>query len=402
MHTILRNKLLLVTYALTFLYALHYAIPIYATSSFLNQYFRAPIVSALYVVASVCALLASMSIAKSIRRFHTYPFTFFLVIAEIITTVTFAFTKDPYVIAIFFIIHFILQVLLYVLLNVFIEGFSKHAETGSIRGLFLALFNLGVLISPLIGGLLLSKFSFQALYLVASLTLVPFLYFLHAYLQHIKEPAYHSIDIWRAVRDVLGNRTLKVVFITEVLVQSFYSVMVIYSPLYLTSIGIPLTTYMSYILPIALIPLVLLPFELGFLADTKISGKTILLTGIGLLIITLFLCVIVRTTDPRIWTLILIVSRIGASCVETMSFTFYFKKVGPEDASLTALFSNAYGLGTIFVGSAIFLISPFLVNRPQLVFVVLGCILLWSMTLVLSLKDIPHHKRDEHLSGGTH
>jgi hypothetical protein len=85
-----------------------------------------------------------------------------------------------------------------------------------------------------------------------------------------------------------------------------------------------------------------------------------------------------------------------------MSFTFYFKKVGPEDASLTALFSNAYGLGTIFVGSAIFLISPFLVNRPQLVFVVLGCILLWSMTLVLSLKDIPHHKRDEHLSGGTH
>jgi Na+/melibiose symporter-like transporter len=245
--------------------------------------------------------------------------------------------------------------------------------------------------SPLIGGLILSTFSFKVLYIVASLTLIPFLYFLHRYLEHIREPAYHSIDIWGALHQVFKNKTLRVVITTEVLVQSFYSVMVIYSPIYLATIGVPLTTYMSYILPIALIPLVVLPFEIGFLAESKFSGKSILLFGLGLLVITTFLCVIVRTPDPRVWTLIFVISRIGAACVETMSFAFYFKKVGPEDASLTALFSNAYGIATIIVGTGIFLISPLLVERPQLVFVVLGLVLLWSMSLVIPLKEINHH-----------
>lgn len=390
MHAILRNKLLLVTYALTMLYALHYAIPIYATSSFLHSFFDSSLVSALYVIASICALFASMSIAKSIRKFHTYPFTFGLVIAEIITTILFSITENLYMISIFFIIHFALQVLLYVCLNVFIESFSKHAGIGSIRGLFLAIFNLGILISPLIGGYILSQSSFKVLYIVASLMLVPFLFFLHKYLSHLKEPAYHSIDIRGAIREVMRNRVLKAVFITEIVVQSFYSVMVIYSPLYLATVGIPLTTYMSYILPIALIPLVILPFELGLLADTKFSGKTILLTGLGILALTAFLCVVLTTTDARIWALLFFISRIGASCVETMSFTFYFKKIGPEDASLTALFSNAYGIGTILVGSGIFLLSPFLVERPQLVFIVLGCVILWSISLVMPIRDIPH------------
>ena len=84
MHAIIKNKLLLVTYMLTMLFALHYAIPLYATSSFLHIYFDSADVSALYVVASIITLIASLLISKSIRRFHTYGFTFFLVIAEIV------------------------------------------------------------------------------------------------------------------------------------------------------------------------------------------------------------------------------------------------------------------------------------------------------------------------------
>ncbi|MFA5132033.1 MAG: MFS transporter [Candidatus Paceibacterota bacterium] len=387
MHAITRNKLLVVTYMLTILYALHYGIPLYATSSYLHQYFSASWVSALYMIGSVISLWASMSVTQRIKKFHSYKFTASLAIAEILITILFALSSNMYLIALFFIVHFTLQALLYVSLNVFIESFSNHAETGSIRGLFLALLNMGILISPLIGGTILANGSFQMLYIVASLTLVPFLFFLHKYLQHVKEPAYHTIDMAGALKLGWQNKNLRAALVSILIVQCFYAVMVIYSPIYLATIGISLPTYLSFIIPLALIPLVLLPYELGMLADTKLGEKELLIIGLLILAVTTLLCVVVTSPDPRVWVFLLLISRIGAACVETMAFTYYFKKVGPEDASLTALFSNAYAVATIIVGAVGVAVAPLLVTRPQLMFVILGCAILWSISYVLPMKD---------------
>lgn len=386
MPTILRNKMLLVTYMLTLLYALHYAIPLYATSSFLHTYFNSAYVSGLFVIASICTLLASLTIAKSIRRFHTYPFTFFLVLAEIFATIMFAITENLFIIGIFFIIHFVLQSFLFICINIFIESFSKHNQIGSIRGLFLAILSMGYLVAPLIGGIVLSNSSFKILYIVASLVLVPFLYFMHRYLKHIKEPAYTSVNIFSALRTVLSNANLKAIFITQLTVEAFYSVMVIYSPLYLATIGIPLTTYLSYILPIALIPLVILPYEIGFFLDNRYNQKNILISGLLIMVVTTFLCVIVQSPDPRIWAVLLLVSRIGTSLVETMAYTYFFRKIGPEDASLTALFMNIRGVSIILVGSIGFIFAPLLIERPQLMFVILGLIILWGLSHAVKIK----------------
>jgi MFS family permease len=372
---------------LTILYALHYAIPLYATSSFLHKYFSSAYVSLLYVVASIVTLLGSLLISKSIRRFHTYGFTFFLVIAEIIATIIFALTDNLFVIGLFFIIHTLLQAFLYICLNIFIESFSKHAETGSIRGLFLAILSLGYIISPVIGGAILDHYSFQVLYIIASLTLVPFLYFLHRYLVHIKEPAYTSVDIFGALRKVLKNKNLTSVFIVDLLVESFYGVMIIYSPMYLATLGIPLTLYMSYILPIALIPLVALPYELGFLADSKHGEKNIILVGLLIMTITTFLCVIITSSNPLIWAILLFMSRVGTSLAETLAHTYFFKRIGPEDSSLTALFMNLRGIATILVGAVGFAVAPLLVTRPQLMFIILGCVILWGISNVLRMKE---------------
>lgn len=387
MHSILRNKLLLVTYMMTMLYALHYAIPLYATSSYLHNYFNSSIVSATYVIGSLLALVASISIAKSIKKFHTYQFTFGVAIAEIVVVTLFGHTENFYLLPIFFIIHFVLQTLLYICLNVFIESFSSHAKVGSIRGLFLAILNLGILISPMIGGLILSVSSFATLYTVAALTLIPYLFLLHKYLNHIKEPAYHEVNLLDAARNVLRNKNLRAALIGEFIVQAFYATMVIYSPLYLTVIGVPLTSYLTIILPIALVPLVILPYELGYLADKKFGEKEMLIIGLLILTVTTFGCILITTPDIRVWTLLFLVSRIGASFVETMSFSYYFKKVDQQDPSLTALFVNMHGTATFVVGVVGVIVAPFLVTRPQLMFVILGCAIVWSISYALPMKD---------------
>ena len=163
--------------------------------------------------------------------------------------------------------------------------------------------------------------------------------------------------------------------------------MIIYSPLYLATIGINLTVYLTVIIPFALIPLVVLPYELGYLADKKYGEKELLIAGLLILAVTTFLVVIVRSPNVAVWIVILLSSRIGAACVETMAFAYYFKKVGPEDASLTALFTNTLSFATISVGALGILIAPFLVERPQLIFIILGCAILWSVWYVAPMRD---------------
>ncbi len=387
MQSLTRNKLLLATFLMTILYAFHYGIPLYATSTYLHVYFGSTTISALYVVASFLTLLASIHIAKYIKRFHTYNFTLGLVLAEILVMLAFAMTSNPFFIGLFFVIHFCLQTILYICINVFVETFSKHAETGSVRGIFLVLLNLGIVISPIIGGIVLSRGSFAALYLVATAFLLPFIYFLHQYMRHIKEPAYHRIDMVSAFMGAWRNRDLKGALIAALTLECFYAVMVIYSPMYLASIGIPLIIYLSVILPFALLPFVVLPYELGWLADTKIGEKELLVLGLIIVAISLFLMVIITTPNIFVWIALFVFSRIGAACVETMAYTYYFKKVKAEDASLTALFSNMRSLAMIIIGVLGFFISPLLVVYPQIIFIILGCATLVSILYIIPIRD---------------
>lgn len=372
---------------MTFLYAMHYAIPVYATSSYLHKFFASSTVSAVYMVGSFFALLASVQIAKSIKKYHTYRFTMGVAILEMIVVALFGLTENTYLLPALFVAHFALQALLFVSLNVFMESFSAHANVGSIRGLFLAVLHIGILISPVIGGYILSVSSFAVLYVVSALMLIPYLFLVHHYLGHIKDPAYHTINLIDALRKALHNKNIRGAVIAKFLVECFYAVMVIYSPIYLTTLGIPLTMYLGFIIPVALIPLVILPYELGYLADTKYGEKEMLLIGLLILTVTAFICVLLTTSSVLMWALVLLISRIGASLVDTMAFTYYFKKIGPEDPSFTALFVNMYSMAIITTGAVGVMISPFLVERPQLMFVVLGCALAWGVTVVLPMKD---------------
>ena len=229
--------------------------------------------------------------------------------------------------------------------------------------------------------------SFSTLYTVAASMLIPYLFFLHKYLKHMREPAYHQVNLFGAAKLAFNNKNLRAAIIGELAVSCFYATMVIYSPLYLTSIGVPLTDYMMIILPFALIPLVVLPYELGYLADKKFGEKEMLIIGLLILTVTTLLFAVITTTTLWVWVLLLIVSRIGASFVETMSFSYYFKKVGAEDPSLTALFINMQGTGMLVVGTVGVLVAPFLGERPQLMFIILGCAILWSISYVLPMKD---------------
>jgi MFS family permease len=130
-----------------------------------------------------------------------------------------------------------------------------------------------------------------------------------------------------------------------------------------------------------------MPYELGILADTKFGEKEILI--IGLVIMSIMTMVVAITTTKSIlaWIIILTLSRIGAACVETMAFSYYFKKISNKDIGLIAVFTNIRSLAVIAVPVVGLIISPLTVTYPGLIFVLLSVMLLYGAIRVFPIKD---------------
>jgi MFS family permease len=371
---------------MTLLYAFHYGLPLYASSTYLGLTFKSSNVSLIYAVSSFITLLVSLHIAKYIRRFHTYRFTQAVVIAEILVTLGLALTHSAFFIALFFITHFVLTILIYISLNTFVEAFSPHHEVGMIRGMFLTVLNLGILISPFFGGEILARGGYQTLYIVAACVLIPFIFFLHRFMHQIPDPHYTKVEIFEAFNRARKDRDLGPILLALFILECFYGVMTIYSPLYLVSIGIPLPVYLTAILPVALLPLVILPYELGILADTKLGEKELLISGLLLMAIMTMVMALVTSSSILLWIVILTLSRVGASLVETMTFSYYFKKIGSKDIGLISVFTNIRSIAIIVVPLVGILISPLVVTYPGLMFVLLSIMLLYA-----ALRTVPVH-----------
>jgi len=87
-----------------------------------------------------------------------------------------------------------------------------------------------------------------------------------------------------------------------------------------------------------LIPFVLFEIPFGYLADKILGEKEIMVTGFiitGCATIALF---IFGEKSLIIMAGILFISRIGASAIESMSETYFFKKVSGSDTNIISFF----------------------------------------------------------------
>ncbi len=389
MEMIKTHKALFATLLLTVLYALHYGLPLYATSTFLKSVgFSTPFVSLLYGLSSLLTLIFSNHIAKYLKTYHSYQFTFAIVLAKIMATIAMVTTQSSYLIAVFFVIHFVLNSIIFVLLNIFVENFTPKHKTGIVRGLFLTLFNVCIMVSPLLGGLILQSGGFKMLYISSSLLLIPGFYLLHHYLREMKDEGFESHSLMQALRKILRNKDLRGAVWAQLALNAFYIVMVIYTPLYVIDmLHISLVTYLTVLAPIVLIPLVLLPYELGYLADEKYGEKEFMILGLSILGICSFLLGVIHFTSLLSVIVVLFISRIGAALVETMAYTYYYQKISKADPAMTNLFTNITVFASCVVPLFLFLIAPLLYIHEGLVFILLSLFAFSVIQSVLHMKD---------------
>ena len=162
--------------------------------------------------------------------------------------------------------------------------------------------------------------------------------------------------------------------------------MIIYTPIYLHEYMMFPWDKIGIIFGIMLLPFVVLDYPLGKLSD-KIGEKKMLLIGFVIIALSTLVIPLIKTNTLLVWSLVLLLTRIGAATIETMSESYFFKYVDVENAEAISFFRNTNPLSFI-LGPA--LAIPVLLYTPsfEYIFFVLGSILILGFWITLRLRDV--------------
>jgi MFS family permease len=124
---------------------------------------------------------------------------------------------------------------------------------------------------------------------------------------------------------------------------------------------------------------------LGYIADKYIGEKEILVTGFIILAGSTALMSFVDSNSFWIWALVLFMTRVGASMIEIMTETYFFKKITSTDVSIIGAFRMTrpfiYTLSPLLGSLLLFVIDS------KYLFLLLGIFMLYGIRHALILHD---------------
>lgn len=386
------KKTFYVIYIASFLNAFHFALPLYIESSYLKGVISDIVsqpekyIGFVYSIAFFITFIIFINISKILRKLSNFRLAFILVIVEIFMLLSLAFIDSPIWNIAFFIIHLIVAGIIYFSIDLFLESFSNDGETGTIRGIYLTIMSISSLIAPFIAGLILVDGDFWKLFLASAVLMLPVLLILFIRFRNFKDPEYINISFINGLKEIISRKNIFNIMYSSFLLRLFYVLMVVYIPIYLhNNMDIDYSIIVGVIMPIALIPFILFQFILGKIADEVLGEKEILVAGFIITALTVGIIPFVDSTNALVWAAILFGTRVGASFIETMSETYFFKKINAGEAHLIGYFRNlrpvAYVVGPL-IASITMIFLPF-----EYIFLVLALILLTGIISSMKIKD---------------
>jgi len=374
-----------VMYILTFFLALTISFPAYINSTFLEQY--TPMVGILYTVGAAFTLVFLINMPRILRRFGNFRTTIALLVIQSALLLTLAFSRNVFFLIGAFISYLTILSMLRYNLDIFVESYSQDADTGGIRGAYLTVTSLAWVLSPLAVGFILSDSQYWRIYIVAALFEIPIALLLYFKLRMFKDPEYEMFPLLETVRVLKKERDIVKILSTEFLLRFFYSWMVIYTPVYLhNEIGLAWRE-IGIIFTFMLLPFILLELPVGTLADKKWGEKEFLSIGIVITAISTGALAFVDSTSIIVWSALFFATRVGASMIEVMDETYFFKHIDGGDAALLSVFRNTRSVAYIISPIIATLLLPLFDNNYRYLFIVLGGIVFLGLLQSLTLKD---------------
>lgn len=368
----------------SFFFSLHMALLAYVNSSMLGEFASGSLISITYTLASILSLVFVSVAPRIINRFGNLKYTSGALIlsASLLYLIS---TKSGLSILPFFILYFSLNSVVLYGLDLFLEHYSIESKTGNIRGAYLTLGNIGWVSAPIISSALETRFGFSSIYILASfVVIITFLVITwgqRGFVDRVYKKS-HFLDGLHVLR---RNKPLRKITFLNFILQLYFVVMVIYSPVYLTSvIGFSWKT-LGIILSIMLLPFVIFPYPTGHLAD-KFGEKSLMYIGLTVMGTATILFANLSSSGVILYATVLFMTRAGASILETVCDSAFFKRVTDRDSSVIGVYRNmmpmAYTVGPSIAGLIFGLYSY------KILFTALGVIILIASFYSIRIKDI--------------
>ena len=381
-----KSSALTAVYLATFFYAIHYAITLYIESSFLSKFVPTGSVGLIFTSAAIMSIVMLFNLPPLLRRFGNYKLLLTAATIEAISLFLLAVLPIQEAVILFFITHLVFLNIIYFSLTIFLESFSNDETTGNSRGIFLSILSTAILAGPLIAGSLLNNGSYQKIFALSGLLILPVLFIIGKHLRDFTDHSYAGISFIETFTSIIREKNLRHVFIVQFLLQFFYGIMIIYTPIYLhTELGIPMSKILGVIMPIALLPFVIFPYIIGNLADKKYGEKEMMFIGFLILGIATASLTFIESNVVLVWAFALFLTRIGATFVETMAETYFFKQIDASGTHIISFFRN--------MNSFSYLISPVIASAflsifdYRFIFLGLGVLMLVGLRYSFILKD---------------
>jgi MFS family permease len=372
------------------LISFHIYLILYINSSFLGQFIDEQYVGFVYTALSILSAMLILKGPRIVGRIGNYNL---LLIAFTLETfailglgVTHKLTLTITAALLFFTLHRLAQPLIAYGLDVLLETYNKDEKsTGSLRGIYLTISNVALVISPSVVALLMSNNEYWKVYLLAALLSLPIPLLLMCYLGNFKEARYTEIFIRGSFRKILRSKDLRNIFCANIILRTFYAAVVIYIPLYLNRyIGFEWSE-LGLMFTIMLIPFIIFTLPVGRLADKKWGEKELMIIGFIIAGVTLITLPFIQTQSFIIWSAVLFMSRVGASLVEITTESFFFKHVKGKDTGTISIYRTASYIGYIIAPIIAFITLYF--TDIKYIFIVVGLLMLYGVFPSMRLKD---------------
>jgi len=379
-------------YILSFIFSLHIALSAYINSIFLTGIISEKYVGVLYTLASVVALILLSNSANILKNFGNRRLILTFLTFNMLSLVGLITSKNPYIIGASFIAFTATNTLVLFCIDIFIEHFSDPSKTGKTRGFYLTIINLAWMLSPLIASFMVTKEGgYKAIYLLAFVMVVLMTIGLVFSVKTFKDETYKRTPFLKTFKYLKTNRHMFAIVIISFLLQFFYAWMVVYTPIYLYEhlgfswgqIGIVFT--------IMLAPFVILGLPVGLLIDKyHFNKKSLLYIGFVIITISTITISFITSTNIIIWAIVLFITRVGASIIETTGEVYFFSHIKTEDAYLLGIYRDMNPIAYLIApmcATIVFFILPI-----KYLFIILGIIMTVGFYIIPKLK----HNHESH------
>lgn len=347
-----KRKIKLLSF-ISFLTGFSQAVIIYVISYYFKIASGTENVSFFYVMAYILIFVILINLHKLVRKWGKSRTLFFTLLAKIGVLTWLTLVGPSYWSIMLLGFYLILNSLEWTILDVILESFSCDHLSGRIRGLYLTILNLGYLFGPLLSVKILAAADFRGIFIFVLMINALVLILALLGLRKVNHQFGQKLGIKELIRKVLRRKDILKIYYISFVLEFFYALMVIYTPLYLLDLGFSWEK-IGIIFTFMLIPFILLQYPAGILADKKIGEKELIIAAIIMMAISTAAVYFTHSGSLLIWSLILFSTRIGAALIEILRDSYFYKRISGQDVDLINFFRTslplAYVIATLLSG----------------------------------------------------